>query len=87
MIPITEAHQILDKWFNDGHVGNLVFVHSPSGTGVSVLAERTIKMRELPDDVKGLVEIAFEHLECDKAEIVSAKDGTADRVKVTRWMA
>ena len=87
MIPIREAHELVEKWFGDGQVGNLVLYHSPSGAGVSAIIERTIKMRELPEDVRNLVEVAFESLECDKAEIIGSKDGSADRVKVTRCVA
>ena len=81
---IDEAHRALDAWFHENQVGNLIFTRGPGHGHVLAAKQRTIKTREMPDDVRAMVELAFERLECDKAEMFSDRDGGLDRVKVMR---
>lgn len=84
MKTITQAHEYLDKWFNEGTVGNIIFYHAPGGKFVEILEETVVKAREMDTDTQ----VAFEHLmaslNTQRGEVVCGKDGRPDRVKIIR---
>lgn len=86
MIDIARAHEILDTWFQEKQVGNIIFSHSHNRPEIIATKERVIKVREMPEDIGDLVSVAFSALDCDKAELFRNSDGECDRVKVARGL-
>ena len=85
-VSIEDARRNLDEWFSNGQIGNLIFSRGPDKDAVLILKERSIMVRDLPDEVRAVVELAFEQLECERAELRSGRKGGCGTVKLSRWM-
>jgi hypothetical protein len=43
----AEAHEALDRWMTEDHVGNLTYFRAPHSDMVDCVSESTIKVREM----------------------------------------
>jgi len=83
MISLDDAHALLDEWYENGRVGNLVYFFAPQRGCVDVIIERTIKMRELGDEDRRTLDKAYRVLNAPRVEFRGNSDGL-DFVKITR---
>ena len=84
MIPLDDAHALLNEWYENGRVGNLVFFFAPRRGCVDAIIEQTIKMRELGDEDRRSLEKAFKVLNATRAEFRGNKEDGLDLVKISR---
>jgi hypothetical protein len=84
MYPIEEAHDLLDRWFDEGCVGNIYFYRAPTNNEVDCFLEQTVKLREMNVGEKKDLDRAFSHWRFERAEVFHDKDYNLDRVKFIR---
>ena len=84
MKTIEETHEILDEWFGDGLVGNLIIYRAPNSQGVEAIIEQVVKCREMEPTTLAAFGMFMDDLGIERGEVVRDKDGNPDRVKLTR---
>ena len=84
MKSLREAHEILDGWYEQGCIGNIIFYRPPGIDAVDALIEHTVKTREMNEPTKAAFESLIERLGAEKGEFFTNKNGEADRVKFVR---
>ena len=80
----SEIHRLLDKWWDDKCVGNLIFYRAPNSDYAEAIIEKVVKAREMPPTTRAAFEMFMDDLGVERGEIVRDKDGAPDRVKLTR---
>jgi hypothetical protein len=81
---VTEVHEDLDRFDENGSVG-LFMAHRGPGGSLLVELEQTVKMKELDEDCQDALLVLASHLNFMKAEIIcNTNDGLPDRIRVTR---
>ena len=84
MMSIDAAHKELQKWYDNGCVGNITIFRSPRATYVDMVFDETIKMKEMDSEVRDLVRDVIGHFGGDKVTLFTDKNGYADRANVIR---
>ena len=79
-----EAHATLDKWFDSGCVGNLIFYRAPRAHMVDAIVEQVVKAREMEAEVRRHFERFMELMDVEKGEVFRDREGRPDRVKLVR---
>ena len=80
---LAEAHEFLDKFWENKCVGVQFVNRSPAGN-LDVWVDQVLKMRELDEPTQAAISTLVKRQECIRMEIVCSKDGIPDRIKVTR---
>ena len=84
MKTIEEMHDSLDRWYDEGLIGNIIFYRSPGSQGAEAIIEQVIKAREMKPETRAAFEMFMDGLNVERGEVVRDKDGNPDRVKLTR---
>lgn len=84
MKSLREAHEALDRWFEEGTVGNIIFYRPPGGSEVDCILEQTIKTREMDEATAASFEVMVKRLGAEKGSFWTNRDGEADRVTITK---
>ena len=84
MKTIDEVHELIDKWWDEGIVGNLILYRAPGAQVVDCILEEVVKAREMPAHVKVAFECLMDELDAERGEVYRGKDGKPDRVKIAR---
>jgi len=79
-----EIHKVVDKWWAQDMVGNLIIYRAPHTNEAEAIVERVIKKREMPIEVQAAFEMFMDELGVERGEVVRDKDGNPDRVKLTK---
>jgi len=74
----------MDKWWDEGQVGNFFLFKAPRSDRADGFIERTIKVFEMNDGEKSSTIKAFESMDCLRMEMFQSANGKLDRVKITR---
>ena len=80
----VEVHQMLDKWWDKGLVGNLIIYRAPGASTADCIIERVVKCREMTPEIRAAFEMFMDDLGIERGEIVRDSKGNPDRVKLTR---
>lgn len=84
MKSLREVHALVDKWWNDGLVGNLIIYRAPGASTADCIIERVVKCREMKTEVKAALEFVMDELGVERGEIIRDSKGDPDRIKLTR---
>lgn len=84
MKSIDEAVKDIVEWNEDGCVGNLILFSAPRSQNVDIIAEQTIKLREMDRETRDAIHNVFDLLDSERIELFRDKDGYPDRAKVIR---
>ena len=79
-----EAHATLDKWFESGCVGNLIFYRAPRAKHVDAIVEQVVKTFEMDQASQDAFVTFMRLMDVQKGEVHCDKDGNPDRIKLTR---
>jgi hypothetical protein len=79
-----EVHDLIDQWWEDTIVGNLILYRAPGANVVECILEEVIKIREMEAHVSVAFECLMDGLGAERGEIFRDKNGKPDRVKITR---
>lgn len=79
-----EAHATLDKWFDSGCVGNLIFYRAPKAKHVDAIVEQVVKIFEMDEVAADAFSTFMRLMNVQKGEVHCDKDGNPDRIKLTR---
>ena len=79
-----QLHESLDKWWDEGLVGNLIIYRAPGAQLGDCIIERVVKCREMRPEVKAAFSMVMDELGIERGEVFRDKDGNPDRVKLTR---
>ena len=58
-----ELHKMLDVWWDDGLVGNLIIYRSPGAQLGDCIIERVLKCREMKPEIRAAFEMVMDELE------------------------
>jgi len=84
---MKRAEHLLDtieKWIEAGSVGNLIIYHPPKIMSFGVYYEETIKVHELPENIRDAINLIVKTLGASRGEFFTKEDGSADRIKIVR---
>jgi hypothetical protein len=84
MMTIDQAHKELQRWYDDGCVGNLTIFRAPRSKNVDMVAEETVKLFEMDREAQELMHELFSTFGTEKLEAVCNKNGDPDRVTIVR---
>jgi hypothetical protein len=84
MKTLEKALETVRGWHSHGCVGHITIFSAPRSTGVDMIGEQTIKLRELKSDIADTVKKLFDQLDAEKIELFLGKDGKPDRIKIVR---
>ena len=84
MKSLREVHAVVDKWWADGLVGNLIIYRAPGASTADCIIERVIKCREMKPEISAALELVMDDLGVERGEMVRDGNGNPDRVKLTR---
>lgn len=84
MKTIEEVHDVVDEWFGDDMVGNLILYRAPNSQGAECIIEQVVKCREMEPTTRAALGMFMDNLGIERGEVVRDKDGNPDRVKLTR---
>jgi hypothetical protein len=79
-----EAHATLDKWFESGCVGNLIFYRAPKAQHVDAIVEQVVKTFEMDDASRDAFVTFMRLMGVQKGEVHCDRDGNPDRIKLVR---
>ena len=79
-----ELHKMLDVWWDDGLVGNLIIYRSPGAMLGDCIIERVLKCREMKPEIRAAFVMVMDELGVDRGEVFRNKNGDPDRIKLTR---
>jgi len=79
-----QIHDAIDKWWDDGSVGNIIIYRAPKATHADCIIEKVVKAREMDPATRTAFEILMDNLGVERGEIARNGDGKPDRVKLTR---
>lgn len=84
MKSLREVHEVVDAWWHDGLVGNLIIYRAPGASTADCIIERVVKCREMDPKVRAALEMVMDELGVERGEIVRDGKGNPDRIKLTR---
>jgi hypothetical protein len=84
MLTIEKAHTEIQRWYDNGCVGNLTIFRAPKSDYVDIIGEETVKLFEMDDETKAAVRKTFELLDSEKIELFRDRNGYPDRARVVR---
>ena len=84
MKSLREVHALVDRWWDEGLVGNLIIYRAPGASTADCIIERVVKCREMKPEVRAALELVMDELGVERGEIVRDSKGDPDRIKLTR---
>ena len=84
MKSLREVHALVDRWWDEGLVGNLIIYRAPGASTADCIIERVVKCREMKPEVLAALEMVMDELGVERGEIVRDSKGDPDRIKLTR---
>jgi hypothetical protein len=81
---LREVHALVDRWWDEGLVGNLIIYRAPGASTADCIIERVVKCREMKPEVRAALELVMDELGVERGEIVRDSKGDPDRIKLTR---
>lgn len=79
-----ELHDLIDRWWDDAIVGNLIIYRAPGAGVVECILEEVVKAREMDAHVRVAFDCLMNELDAERGEMFRNKDGQPDRVKIAR---
>jgi hypothetical protein len=80
----AEIHAVVDKWWDQNIVGNLILYRAPHTNEAEAIIEQVVKKREMSIEIQAAFEMFMDELGIERGEIVRDKNGNPDRVKLTK---
>lgn len=79
---LEEAIEALQRWYEEGMVGNITFFRAPRAEKVGCVVEQTVKYHEMPQSVRRAFGAFCNAINVDRGEFWRDRDGKPDRVKI-----
>ena len=79
-----DVHDLIDQWWEDDIVGNLILYRAPGAEKVDCILEQVVKSREMEAHVRVAFECLMDELGIERGEVRRNTKGEPDLVKLTR---
>jgi hypothetical protein len=84
MKSLEDIKSVIDKWWRNGMVGNLICYRAPGANDGECIIERVVKAREMRPEVRVAFEMLMDEYGVERGEVFRGSDGKPDRLKFTR---
>ena len=79
-----EVHDLIDQWWDEDIVGNLILYRAPGAQVVDCILEQVVKAKEMEAHVQVAFECMMDDLGIERGEVRRNVNGKPDLVKLTR---
>ena len=69
MKTIEEIHDVVDEWYREDMVGNLILYSAPNATGAECILERVVKVKEMEPTTRAAFGMFMDDLGIERGEV------------------